>query len=91
MQTIVRRTEVATRELGIQARIALDNLRGALAERARDERGQTAAEYMGILLIVAVIIGAVATSGIGGKLSGLIGDMIDSISSGDKKAPGGGN
>jgi Flp pilus assembly pilin Flp len=89
MQTIVHRTEQATRELGIQARIALDDLRAALAERARDERGQTAAEYMGILLIVAVIIGAVATSGIGGKISGLIGDMIDSISSGDKKAPGG--
>ena len=46
---------------------------------------------MGILLVVAVIIGAVATSGIGGKISGLIGSMIDSISSGDKKAPGAGH
>ncbi len=84
MQTLVRRTEEATRELGIQAWGIL----AALAERARDQRGQTAAEYMGILLVVAVIIGAIATSGIGGKISGLIGSMIDSVSSGDKKAPG---
>ena len=41
---------------------------------------------MGILLVVAVIIGAIATSGIGGTISGLIGDMIDSVSKGDKKA-----
>ena len=45
---------------------------------------------MGILLVVAVIIGAIATSGIGGTISGLIGDMIDSVSKGDKKAPGAG-
>ena len=89
MQTIVHRTEEAARELGIQARITLDNVLRALSEKAREQRGQTAAEYMGILLIVAVIIGAIATSGVGGKISGLIGDMIDSISSGDKKAPGG--
>ena len=41
---------------------------------------------MGILLIVAVIIGAIATSGVGDKISGFIGDMIDSVSKGDKKA-----
>jgi Flp pilus assembly pilin Flp len=85
MQTLVQRTEDATREFAIQAWMALHTL----AARAREQRGQTAAEYMGILLIVAVIIGAIATSGIGGKISGLIGNMIDSISSGDKQAPGG--
>jgi pilus assembly protein Flp/PilA len=84
MRTIVDSTERASRELAIQAWGALH----ALAARARDQRGQTAAEYMGILLVVAVIVGAIATSGVGGKLSGLIGDMIDSVSRGDKKAPG---
>jgi pilus assembly protein Flp/PilA len=84
MRSIVNSTERASRELAIQAWGALH----ALAARARDQRGQTAAEYMGILLIVAVIIGAIATSGVGGKISDLIGNMIDSISSGDKKAPG---
>ena len=89
MQDMVHRTEAATRELGIQARIALDNALHALAGRARDRRGQTAAEYMGILLIVAVIIGAIFSSGLGGKISNLIGEMIDHISSGDKTAPAG--
>ena len=84
MRSIVNSTERASRELAIQAWGALH----ALAARARDQRGQTAAEYMGILLIVAVIIGAIATSGVGGKISDLISNMIDSISSGDKKAPG---
>ena len=87
MRTIVDSTERASRELAIQAWGALH----ALAAWARDQRGQTAAEYMGILLVVAVIVGAIATSGVGGKLSGLIGDMIDSVSRGDKKAPGAGN
>ena len=36
-----------------------------LAERARENRGQTAAEYMGVLLVVSVIIAAVATTDIG--------------------------
>lgn len=84
MQTIVHRTEQATRELGIQAWAMLHTL----AHRAREQRGQTAAEYMGILLVVAVIIGAIATSGLGDKLAGLIGTTIDEVRSGDKKAPG---
>jgi Flp pilus assembly pilin Flp len=89
MQTIVHRTEEATRELGIQAKILLDNMLYALAERAREDRGQTAAEYMGILLVVAVIIGAIATSGIGGKIAGLIEDMIDAVAGGNQAAPAG--
>ena len=87
MQTIARRTEETSRELGIQVKLLLDNFRATLVERAREQRGQTAAEYMGILLVVAVIIGAIATSGVGDKISGFIGDMIDSASKGDKKAP----
>ena len=60
--------------------------RTRIVERAREERGQTAAEYMGILLIVALIIGAIVTVGIGNKIADLIDGMITSISSGDKKA-----
>ena len=80
MQTIVHRTQRASRELAIQAWGMLH----ALAARARACAGRRSR-----LLVVAVIIGAIATSGVGGKISGLIGDMIDSISSGDKSAPGG--
>ena len=79
------------RDSCIEAYVGCESFVAGLMERARENRGQTAAEYMGILLIVAVIIGAIATSGIGGKISDLIGDMIDSISSGEQKAPGEGN
>lgn len=37
--------------------------------RCGDQRGQTAAEYLGILLVVAVVIGLLATSGIGARIS----------------------
>jgi hypothetical protein len=90
MQTIVRRAEDATRELGIQAKVALDNLVYAVAERAREERGQAGAEYMGILMIVGVIIGAIFMSGIGSKIATLIGQMIDAIADGSQSGPAGG-
>ena len=89
MQSIVHRTEHMTRELGIHAKVALDSILAVVAERAREQRGQTAAEYMGILLVVAVIIGAIATSGIGDKISGFANGLIDEINGGSKKAPGG--
>lgn len=53
-------------------------------QRARDERGQTAAEYMGILLLVAVIIAAVVVSGIPGQIKGAIEGIITDISTGSK-------
>ncbi len=80
MQTIVHRTEQASRELAIQAWGMLR----ALAGRAREQRGQTAAEYMGILLIVALIIGALVSLDVDGKISGYVGDFIDNTSKGDK-------
>jgi Flp pilus assembly pilin Flp len=87
MQTIVHRTEEATRELGIQVYVGLHRLATALAERAREQRGQTAAEYMGILLIVAVIIGALFSAGIGDKIETLTSRMINHIAKGDQKGP----
>ena len=67
MQTITR-TEELSRELGIRAWVALTGVAHALAERAREQRGQTAAEYMGILFIVALIIGALITAGVPKKI-----------------------
>ena len=58
MQTITDRTEELARELAIRTRVAMSDLVHAVSERSREQRGQTAAEYMGILLIVAMIIGA---------------------------------
>jgi|tagenome__1003787_1003787.scaffolds.fasta_scaffold19385034_2 Flp pilus assembly pilin Flp len=38
------------------------------ARRLRQDAGQTAAEYMGVLLVVSVIIAAVSQTGIGGEI-----------------------
>jgi hypothetical protein len=50
-----------------------------LAERARDPKGQTAAEYMGVLLLVSTIIAAIFVSKPGEAIAGKIGEMITKI------------
>jgi len=81
MHTITERTEELVREAGIRTRIAFDTL----VERARDQKGQTAAEYMGILFIVALIIGALITAKVPSKIGDAAGSLIDEISKGGKK------
>jgi hypothetical protein len=85
MQTITDRTGELVREAGIRTRVAFDHLAATVAERAREQRGQTAAEYMGILFIVALIIGALITAGVPGKIGNAAGTLIDEISKGGKK------
>ncbi|WP_299532810.1 hypothetical protein [uncultured Streptomyces sp.] len=46
------------------------------------DRGQTAFEYLGIILVVVAIIGAVLGSGIGGEISSRISSLVQSIVSG---------
>jgi Flp pilus assembly pilin Flp len=84
MQTITDRTEALARELAIRTRVAMSDLPRAVAERMREQRGQTAAEYMGILLIVALIIGALVSLDVDGKISTAVGDFIENIKKGDK-------
>jgi hypothetical protein len=84
MQTITR-TEELSRELGIRTWVALTGVGRALAERAREQRGQTAAEYMGILFIVALIIGALITAKVPSKIGDAAGTLVDEIADGGKK------
>lgn len=51
----------------------------------RDERGQTAAEYMGMLLVVAVIVGALANAGLGDRIAGVVDASICRVMGGDCK------
>jgi Flp pilus assembly pilin Flp len=50
-------------------------------DRARDERGQTSAEYLGIIVVVAAIIIAIVgqATGISQKVVSGIGKAIDKI------------
>jgi len=57
----------------------------ALRNRVKDQRGQTAAEYMGILLVVAVIIGALIAADVDGKIAKAANEMVDKIAGGNEK------
>ncbi|MGW2178893.1 hypothetical protein ACWCXX_12540 [Streptomyces sp. NPDC001732] len=46
------------------------------------DRGQTAFEYLGIILVVVAIIGAIAASGIGSSISSKISDLVSQIKAG---------
>jgi Flp pilus assembly pilin Flp len=83
MQTITDRTEELSRELAIRTRVAISDLVHAVTERAREQRGQTAAEYMGILLIVAMIIGALFSLGVHTMIRDAVEGFINNIKSGE--------
>jgi hypothetical protein len=74
MQSITDRTQ----QLAIRAWVAI-------TERARDERGQTAAEYMGLLFVIALIIGALISVGVPGTIAEAANGLIEEISNGGKK------
>jgi hypothetical protein len=50
-----------------------------LGDRAREERGQTAAEYMGVLLVVSAIIAAVVGMGLGDTIADQADKLIKRI------------
>jgi Flp pilus assembly pilin Flp len=50
--------------------------------RAVDTRGQTASEYMGILLVVAVIVAGAYKSGIVDGIEHRLSDIVDAIGGG---------
>jgi Flp pilus assembly pilin Flp len=50
--------------------------------RALDPRGQTASEYMGIMLIVAVIVAGAYKSGIVDGIADRISDIVNAIGGG---------
>ena len=68
----------AYRELCIQ----MHGAAVALRNRVEDQRGQTAAEYMGILLVVAVIIGALIAAKVHTHIADAANTMVDKIAGG---------
>ena len=54
----------------------------------RSERGQSAAEYMGVLLLVAVIIGALISAGVGGQIAKAMNASVCKIADGACEAVG---
>jgi hypothetical protein len=82
MSDITTTLQNSYRELCISVHGHAARVGAELRRRAADDSGQTAAEYMGILLIVAVIIGALFASGIGDQIVTKAHEQIDKIASG---------
>jgi hypothetical protein len=49
------------------------------AQRAKENKGQTAAEYMGVLLLIAVIITAIVGSGMGTAIADALKEKVGDI------------
>ncbi len=79
MSDITTTIQDAYREFCIQAHGVALGARNRLSE----QRGQTAAEYMGILLVVAVIIGALIAADVDGKIADAAKTMVDKIAGGN--------
>ena len=54
----------------------------------RDERGQGASEYMGMLLLVAVVIGALLGTGLPGAIADAASGMVDKVAGGNETGRG---
>jgi len=81
MSDITTSIQDAFRALCVHAHLAATGMRDRLAE----QRGQTAAEYMGILLVVAVIIGALIAANIDKHIADAANGMVDKIAGGEGK------
>lgn len=57
----------------------LQNTLHGVRERLRDESGQTAAEYMGVIVLIAAVLAAIAVSGIASKLTNTITQAVQEV------------
>jgi Flp pilus assembly pilin Flp len=51
-------------------------------DAARQQRGQTASEYVGVLLVVSVVIAAIAGTDVGHDITKKLSDLVENISGG---------
>ena len=84
MQTINERRQ----ELARRTREAMADLAQAIGVRGREERGQISAEFMGLLFIAALVIGAIVALDIHTLISEAVETFINNIKSGDKPEGG---
>ncbi|MFD3871054.1 hypothetical protein [Streptomyces sp. NPDC058623] len=71
----------------VEAKLRLNTWTDTAITRLRtrytnQDRGQTAFEYLGIILVVVVIIGAIVGSGIGSEITKRIKDAVTSVKAG---------
>jgi Flp pilus assembly pilin Flp len=82
VSNLITTAQDSFRDQCIDAYVGFESFVVGLVERARENRGQTAAEYMGVLLVVSVIIAAVAQTKVGDQIVTKIGSLVDHIAGG---------
>ena len=87
MQSINERSQ----ELAIRGRNAMAELYQTLAARLRDERGQIGAEFMGLLGIAALVIGALVALGVHDLIAAAADKFVKAITKGDEPEGFGGD
>jgi pilus assembly protein Flp/PilA len=78
-------TTISDQSVALQVK-AINGLRTFLegqAVRMREERGQTAAEYLGVLVVVSVIIALVSQTKVGQEISDSISTVVGKIAGGE--------
>jgi hypothetical protein len=84
MSDLITTAQDSFRDHCIEAHVAVEGFVKDLVERARENRGQTAAEYMGVLLVVSVIIAGVSQTGIGDQIVEKMKGLVNAIAAGEK-------
>jgi hypothetical protein len=84
MSNLISTAQDTLREQCIEAFVGLQSMAQSITERAREQRGQTAAEYMGILFIIGAIIGLIATTHLENDISSRLKTIIGDIGKGIK-------
>jgi hypothetical protein len=79
MSDLITTTQDTFRDQCIGLYVGMLSAVETLAERGRENRGQTAAEYMGVLLVVSVIIAAVSTTEIGAEIKRQVMALVKKI------------
>ena len=88
MSNLITTTRDAGRNAVITGYFGVRRAGHVLADRAKDPTGQTAAEYMGVLLVVSVIIAGVAQTHIGDQIVEKMKSLIDDIAGGTSGTDG---
>ena len=84
MSDLFHTAQDTLRQQCIEAFVGLQSMTESLRERAREQRGQTAAEYMGILFIIGAIIALIATTHLDTAISSRLKTIVDDIGKGVK-------
>jgi Flp pilus assembly pilin Flp len=82
MSNIITTAQDSFRDQCIEAYVGLESFVVGMVQRARENRGQTAAEYRGVLLVVSVIIAAVANTKVGDEIVKKLSSLVDAIAGG---------